>query len=838
MQLILLALALLVAAPASAAVTFLSGCEDGRCADSASRLWSATGPLPTAQPHATTPTNGNTGNNWSARFNPASGNASWTGVDFASSNAWTGRVDLRLTTAPTVERILPIGGANGGNRQCFVTISPDRRLRLYYGDTGKECTQATNNGQPCATAADCTEVNPGEATCSEATFAKSAVLALNQWYRVAVNQDTNLANVGDARCGLWVDCVNAGTATRPQGACTGGSNNGAVCATNAACTGGGTCSFANKTTTRVVFGAPGTEAAAVDFNLDDWMVDSSAVNTDLACARLVDLHPNGAVVDDWDGTVGSSSCTSDYQCVDDTLSTGSVDDDTTALQSSTNAEQTVWALEDVTLAGDESIAAAMPVALQCSAKETADNANNSGKTYQLGIRNSGGTSSMGANIEVAGLGETYRAGPLTIKTTRPDGAPWSGVSDLNGTQMRALYTGSTGSGFRTRLTDCYLEALITRTLPPTPDALFDWNGDGDKTVCVGGDSQLFDAALKDQLVAGLTEPVNVLFCANGGRTCGDMDVGFTNMADGVTTGNVACEVRKGIAAKCDVMLLMCGANDLSDQGFPADGYCWQWQCAGGANAGLACGLDSDCPGSTCTGGPQHGGACRLPNGYHNVGWLQTRYCRQGASYLAKTKAAVPTPCVSGSQCTGSPTPGSDTQPCDITAAGSTWCHAGVLNSTECPGGLCVRATELGAVQARWSSILEKAAARSGASAMQLIIVGNYLPRYSQSCANTGQGCWNCQRSATHNLVSWLEAQASTRGLDFIDLKQAFRAACPDHDPSKCLRDGIHASTAATPGQTPSFGDEVIGNVFESCLEGTPGPYHTCTRLKPTPTPTP
>lgn len=829
MQLILLLVAaLLTAAPASGAVSFFTGCEDGRCADSASRLWSATGPLPTAQPHATTPTNGNTGNNWSARFAPASGNATWTGVDFSASNAWTGRIDLRLAAAPTVERILPISGANGGNRQCFLTISPDRRLRLYYGDTGKECTQATNNGQPCTTAADCTEVNPGEATCSEATFAKSAVLALNQWYRVAVTQDTNLGNVGDARCGLWVDCVNAGTATRPQGACTGGSNNGVVCATNAACTGGGTCSFTNKTTTRVVFGAPGTEASGVEFNLDDWMVDSSAVNTDLTCARLVDLHPNGAVVDDWDGTVGSSSCTNDHQCVDDTLTTGTVDDDGTALQASTNNEQTVWALEDVTLAGDESIAAAMPVALQCSAKETADNANNSAKTYQLGIRNSGGTSSMGSNIEVAGLGETYRAGPLTIKTTRPDGAAWSGVSDLNGAQMRALYTGSTGSGFRTRLTDCYLEALITRTLPPTPDALFDWGGDGDKTLCLWGDSKLFDAALKDQLVAGLTEPANILFCTNGGRTCGDMLNGVTNMADGVTTGNVACDVRKGSAAKCDVAILMCGANDFSDQWFPQDGYCFQWVCAGGANAGLPCGVNGDCPSSTCIAGAQHGGECRLPRGYHNVGWLQTRYCRQGADFRDT--------CVGFTDCAGSPNPAITAMPCSVTGDGQGWCHAGVLDSPECPQGLCVRPTELTAVQDRVRQIVAAVEARTGTSRMRLVLSNNYLPYQRTACAQNGLACWNCQRPMMQNFGGWLQSFAAYRGLDFIDFKGAFRDACPDYDPSKCLRDEVHASTAPTPGQTPSFGDEVLGTIIEACAEGTPGPHHTCTRLKPTPTP--
>lgn len=832
----LILVACLLAAPAHvrAGVSFVLGCEDGQCATT--RTWDVTYGTATVRANAVVPTNGEIGNNWSLEFPALTGR----GKDITSTTELTMAALLRVQTLPAGECVIA-ETLNGASRQCFVTLSSDGRLRAYYGDTTTECAQSTNDGQTCTDAAGCSEVNPGEATCSEATFARSGVLTTGAWHQFALTQDASQANPGDAACGLWVDGVQRGTRVRPQGTCSGSSPAGEVCSTHADCTSnGGTCTFTNTTTTRLWWG-PRACGGSIVVQMDNFTADPVAVNSALAFSRLHDVHPNGEVVGDWDGTVGDAACTSDYQCVDDTTGTGTVDGTATEIQTSSNGTQSVWDLEDTTLDVGEAVLAA---SLFCSARETNDNSNNSGKTITLGIRDQAGSPNvlMGTAYDLtaeAGGGESHRSGPASVFATEPDGTAWDGEADVDALRFRLLYSGSSGTGYRVRATDCVAEVLLSKPLPAVPDELYDWNGDGEETVCYVGDSRFSDAALETAVTEALEEPDNVVRCASGGRRAADVAQDWTAILNGVGGSRVPCVALKGQAAKCDYAILDIGVNDFGTHpNYPENGRCYQSVCVGGSNDANGCAVASDCPGGAC-GGPQHGDPCSHPNGRaieQIDSGVASAYCALGASFKSKTLHAPPTPCLLASQCAGGPTTG-NAGACSLDGAIGTWCLYGSLDSPACPNGLCVRVNSLTYLERQFHGLIQAAQARTGANRVQLILVKPYPT--TRKTITSGVLCIFSKTkpymARQRALVTDLAAQY---GLDTIDLTEAFRQLCPSRDYELCLRDTVHPSTAATPGLTPGVsGDDVITRAFEACLEADgAATYVDCQRLVPTATP--
>ena len=762
-------------------------------------------------------------------------------------------------------------GYAGSDAQVVVALGSDRRLRVHWRDLVKECT--ANSAYPytdCTSVSDCPVAsggNPGESDCSEAIFAKTERLTAGQTYlgTVVVSADTAGARPHDVRVALYFGGSARGSKTRREGVCSGGTLNGKACGASADCPGGGTCGSSNIGSLTAVRVGATSAAKGYTVNLGGYDFLDSDQDPYVRYEKVVPLYPSSSTARvDWNDV--NANCTGGVHagCIDDTDS-GAIDDDagtpgapTTTLNASTQNDTDIWELDDYTLGTGESVVAAVAYGAM---REQADNGNTN-KTVAFGLRDNNATSQTDAgheataSIDLAPDGEAQKTRAGAIAMTNPSGAAWS-QTNLN--QLRGVirYTGATGTGNRVRLTNAIADVAVALPTPATPTTMQDLNSDTKVTVCFIGDSILNDPAFYDALNGQLEQPDNILHCALGGRTCGDMLYAFPQILDGEATPDssdglvpnyYSCIAERGDTGhKCDYAFLQCGANNVSGELQRAsDGFCFQRGCVGGSNAGLACKVAGDCPGGTCTDaqGPQYGVPCAIPSGTkgdNGAAYLTGQVCLNGDN-IAKCCAGLA--CPSPSDCGGGPKKcfggtnanaqcsvhgDCNSNLCiylghegnnDLTdnVYGPSWCVAGSVLSRECPSGVCVAEMTTAYLESVFGRMVDIAEARTGSSTVQLVLMGNVYPwqQRPKRCvtgASHGATCsvdgdctapgechvpnnyarWSDQQGDFAYLNRYTKALAADRGLPYLDGYAYLRRIVWPQSYDVNVRDGIHLS---------------------------------------------
>ncbi|MDX2165740.1 MAG: hypothetical protein SF182_01695 [Deltaproteobacteria bacterium] len=897
-----LALALVVASAAGAetsvtAPAFLTGFGEGVLS---SQIWTTGAGTPAVSWSGTT-------SHWGLDLNPADGAAEW--IYASASDADQKHVvtlDVRLTTVPAFgcrtvapfvqvcdvvnERVLGGAALSTNAKQCFVTVGSDRKLRLYFNDADKECTaNSLYKYTECATDAECpvdTGGNPGESACAESVFAKSDKLSLSTNHRLAIITDNDPAGARpyDAKCTLYVDGIQRGSKTRREGVCSGGTFNGKACGADSDC-GGGTCGASGVfgTPARLILGdSQTTGAKAADIRYEGAALWTNIADTAPLYSKIVHLWPNANSVEAWTVHQGCGGAGNHWNCVKDPTGGNPVDGDTTALYSNTTSETDIYALTDYALGTGET---ALAAAAKLTGREVNDNAN-TGKNVVFGLRDSGSNEVLSGTVDFSSYGDVNYATLQAAPTNVPSA---SGSWAINGIRGVLRYTGTGGtSSDRVRATSLAVDLCVGLQLPAVPNVL-PAGADGQKTVAILGDSQMNDPELMEALQALLEEPANVLRCSYGGRTTTDLYEALPYLLEGLTTtrcigganvgltcstafdcpgsrcSQMACTVERGASAPVDVAVMLIGANDFSGlQQQQPDGVCFQRGCIGGANAGLVCQVDSECPGGTCTdfAGPQQGSDCGIPSGFKAEGtgsWVSQSYCAYGtgigacctttcggssASCTGSTAqkcvgGTTPNyPCTSDANCSGGGTCSGWWGPVDGTTdiTDKTWgpgpCVSGSNVSPDCPRGLCVSAVSTAYIAKLFQGMVDIAISKSA----KLVFLGSPDPcqdfttkqciggsAHTASCtsdANCAGGghcaragairIWNNQTDRYRWLNKFLRDLAAETGNGFFDLGgYLYRMSSAREQFDENYRDCIHFST---------LGQERGADGIEACLE--------------------
>jgi hypothetical protein len=835
----LLALVLtLVPALAWAAPSFIAGNDLG-VTNTATQYWSAIQASPNL---ASTVVDSTTGNVNSIEISAASGAAEYVAETISSASTISASVRFYVptaTTLPSVRRkVLSFFDTGASKTGCMVTMEADSadsskyRLRAFYESadascdatgascpSGGECASSlTQDGKECTSRTDCDYFNSGEQSCAPGSFASTLALAKATWFLVTLQQ---VNGTGEVTCSLWQGTAGTspvvyqrGSQTHDQGICVGGANAGNACDDNT------DCASNNCTTTDVVtieqvrFGTDDTEAGAITYNLDDMVIDTGTPNQNY---RLQTLVPTS------DGTNiqltvnGCTSGSAEWDCIND----AAPDDDTSYVTSSTDGEIQQANVTDITLAGGESVLAVAATALVRSA--------GSSSPMFDGLTTTDGTSKS-ASFDTNTVGTTYHLMPPYVLTD-PPGSPTSWTETLvDGIQFYAEI--GVGGG-QIRLTSARVEVLIDQSDPSVPTVIPDRNQDGEDTVCLVGDSTFNDPELHDIVAGGLPEATNLIECARGGATAGDVTdtmsvAGINNdILDGGSSQYMSCRALKGSLKTCDVVILEIGVNTLrtSVTADPTNGTNEH-----GSNVPGVC--DSK-------GGANDQGACTCPHGTDSRRSNTTNhYCRtKGADWLTTCTGAAECACsvdadccadcpngacatctTSQGVCTGGvcTCTGLGCLDCRLTATAANWhsdCVAGCLDSPQCPSGLCMAHESTVDLMDEIRSIETLRAARptpnpaatpSGTSGKPIIIYSFPPPGNIKN----GLDCWQDMEPSIGNYRTALLAFAKTNSLPFLDMYGRFQKCCPGGSIRECLRDNIHWDTD---------GETCAGLLALSCL---------------------
>jgi hypothetical protein len=814
---LLVLVALLVPSVASAAPSFIAGNDLGVTNTNLS-YWSVIQGSPDL---ANTTVDSTTGNTYSIEISAPSATAEY--VSKTISSASTVSASMRFyvptaTTLPTLRRkVLSFFDTAGTLKNgCMVTMEADPtdtsryRLKALYEDAdnnGGECAaSATQDGKECATAADCDYVNSGEQSCAPGVYASTLALAKGTWFLVTLQQ---VNGTGEVTCSLWQGTAGTspvvyqrGSQIRDQGVCSGGTFSGNACDDNSDCTaGGGSCVTTDVVTIEQVrFGTDDSVAGAITYNIDDLVIDTGTPNPNYRLQTLVPTSDGTAI--QW-SVNGCTSGSAEYDCLDDAAPDG----DTSYASSATDGEIQQSNVTDITLAGGESVLAVTSVAYWRSAGSSSPAFN--------GLTTTDGTSKS-SSYDTDIFTATYHLAPPYLLTD-PPGAPTTWTEALvDGIQFYAEVGVGGGS---VRLSGARVEVLIDQSDPAVPTVIPDRNQDGEDTVCIVGDSTFNDAGFHDYLVGGLPEATNVLECARGGATAGDVTdtlsvAGNNNdILDGGSTQFMSCRALKGTAKTCDVAILEIGVNTLRT-GTSAD------PANGTYEHGV--GMPGVCDSK---GGGNDQGACFCPHGTDSRRSDTTNhYCRtKGSDWLTTCNGAADCACsasaeccadcpdatcatctttagvCSGSVCTCT---GLGCIDCRATAEASNWhssCVSGCLDSPQCPSGLCMTHESVGDLMNEIQSIETQRAARptpnpaatpSGTSGKPIIVYSFPPPGNIKA----GLACWQDIEHAVGKERTNLLAFAKTNSLPFIDMYGRFQQCCAGGDTTQCLRDNIHWDT--------------------------------------------
>lgn len=728
------------------------------------------------------------------------GSAEYVAQTITSASTLSATARVRFNNVPgTRRRILSFRSTDGGGKDgCMVTAEPDPvdpyryRLKVFYESsdtTGGECSaSATEDGTECTADSDCDEINVGEAQCLPGVFASSRALATGTWYGIGLQQ-TN--GTGEVTCAFWHGAGGTspvvyalGSQTRDQGSCSGGTNPGKACdGVSNTCPGGGSCTTTDVVTIEEVrFGTGDTDTGSFTYLLDDVVIDDGAPNPNVRIAALAPTSDNSSIRN-W-SVDGCTSGSAEYDCINDLTGDG----DVSYVFTSTDDEAQEANVTDITLAVGESVLGVSVVAM------ARDDASSSAE-LKLGVSTTDGTT-VGSAYNLNTISTNTYHQPPPVMLTDPPGAPTSWTETLvDGLYLRL----QAGTGTFVRVTQALVEVLIDQADPTVPAVLPDRNQDGMDTFCFVGDSTFNDALMADLIVAGVIEAQNILECARGGATAGDLaenisSAGTSNdILDGDTNGFMACRALKGVEAPCDVLVLEIGVNTLHTD-----------IMADPTNATTEHGVSGRPPGfCDQKGGGNDQGACVCPNG---TGWRRsdtsngaTRYCRvKGANWLATCETAddctvasaaecctdcADTSCATCTNTASSTLIGGTYCGCsgafgcvDATASGSatginTMCVAGCLDSPQCPGGLCMDHENVADVMNELGVIEAARVARPTPTATPPLggapLIAYAAPPPGQ--IKSGLGGWQDIEREVGNLRTSMLVRAKATGQNFIDM---------------------------------------------------------------------
>ena len=811
---------------------------------------------------AATTVDGTSGNQCSLEISAPSGGAEYVAQTISSASTVVASMRFRVPTSatpPTVRRkVLSFYDTGASKTGCMVTIEQDdadsskfRLMALYESadNTGGECSaSATQDGKECTAASDCDYVNSGEQSCAPGAYASTLALDKGTWYLVTLKQ---VNGTGEVTCSLWQGTAGTspasyqrGSQTRDQGVCTGGSVAGNACDDSGDCTGGGSCTTTDVVTIEQVrFGTDDTETGAITYFLDDLVIDSADANPNYWIQTVL---PSGAGTEsDWTGS---------YTDIDDGPA---LDGNTTKLSKANETSCTSGNCYHDVATTNPATDTILAVGLSGWAQDTETGV---GRTMNLQLDAHDGTNTAsGVAVDMdsysdQGSSAEYHQLPPAIFATAPDGSAWS-ATDANNLQIRVNRNSSTHTTNEVRVTAAQAEVLFDLADPAVPTIIPDRNQDGEDTVCLVGDSTYNDSGFHDLVVGGLIEPTNVLDCARGGATAGDIADGLSvagnnnDILDGGTTQFVSCRALKGAATKtCDVAVLQIGvntlhtgvtadpANDSAENGLRMPGYC---DSKGGANDGGAC----VCPAGTGSRLSDYDGTAARYCRTKGSDWLTE--CRVGADCACSASAECCADCpdgtcatcstsagvCSGSVCTCT---GLGCLDCGADATAANWsssCVPGCLDSPQCPSGLCIAHESVGDAMQEIRAIASARAARPTPAATPPV---GGAPLIVYAAPPPGQiknllGCWQDAERSIDNYGASLRTWARDTSAPWLDMYARFRADCPNgvvsgracqtsgctwdattcpYDRGCCLRDEIHWN---------ALGQAVAADAIIACL---------------------
>ena len=759
---------------------------------------------------------------------------------FTAQDTAYATIRFKCATFPTSSRpLLTFYNTSSSKRGATLWIGPAPgdtskfQLRAYYQSIGPSCTAShTMDGTPCGgsctTVADCVqgggvgedvlacesnvcvhecdETAQGESLCAAFANAFSGYTGLspNTYYLATLGHAKGTGQVTvslyNGPAGASPASIPMGATTHKEGICSGGtgSRHLMACATTGDCTGTDTCDTSDVIQVNAVrIGADETSSGgSYDCTIDElWVEDSGGPNPN-GSMLSVQVISQGAT-GNWSSVGSAHSCGAgtEYACLQDGASP---DSDTSAIANS-NAPATQPTI-GLNIPAFPTVTAPMPsptprgLAIELIGKNHA--ASGTGGV-QLDVTDNTGTSTGSAwafsAFSDSGASATYHALPPRQLTRRSTGGNWTwGALTIN--NVATLW--KTGASDAVRLSSMITTAWFDRPDPAVPTSLRDHDGDGEITVTLAGDSTWADLTFAQLTGSALIQPTNVLVCALGGTTVGDLRGDLDDILHGRTTQYMRCLAYKGATGKkADVLLVGPGANNFRQGNYtdPANitelrgrGQAVYCDMKGGAGEGAVC----SCPLNS---------AQRHKDGLSTRYWrLRNQYWKQPTLTCSWSEAA----CYSHADCgsAGICTAGQCasqlayiTAGCDVASGGMLdVCVPGCLNAPGCPQGLCIANSADDQDFAQLQDIVTTA--ERYAWAPIVIPATASVPLQ----ADRGYACWFGTMNKVDAYNARLRAWAKATGRPFVDIAARQKLLCPTlaaysstETPTLCLRDPIH-----------------------------------------------
>lgn len=828
------------AAPVPAAVVFHTG-FDACWVDTTADLfgWSAGSGLPTVSTSIDVTAN----NRCALTFAPTASTALYRRTPtFTATDTAYATIRFKCSAIPaTPLPLLTFYNSTSSKRGATLWIGPAAtdatkfQLTAYYKDRGASCTAShTMDGTPCggscATVADCVpgggvgddvlactdnvcvhecdETAQGEASCAPFYNASSPLTgyALNTYYLATLG---HAKGTGAVTVSLWGGVAGAtpasyalGANAHREGTCTGGANAGYACATNSDCASGACDTSDVIQVNSVIVGSDITSVAdTYSCTIDELWVENSGPNPNGAIQTLA-LSGQGST-GNWSSVGSAHSCGAgtEYQCLNDATSP---DSDTSTLTNTFAAQPTIGLV--VANAATPTAPLPSPTPLAVTVESIAKNHAASGtSTVAFNITDDTGTRS-GSAFAFSGFSDSgasalyHQMTPITL-ATRANGSAWTHASiDALGIEMRKSATSDA-----VRVSTVGASVLYDVADPAVPDTLTDRDSDGEITVCLAGDSTWADAVFAQNVASGLVQPANVLICALGGTTIGDLAYDLDDILHGRTSQYMRCLNYKGSTGKqCDVLLVGPGANNFrqgnySDpanssalSGYGQSGYC---DMKGGSGDGASC----SCPINS---------AVRHKDGASIRYWrLRNQYWKQPSFACASSEARcfANADCGANGVCTGGVCQTQLAYLVSGCAVGSggilDQCVPGCLGAPGCPHGLCVSNASDAYDFQQMQDLVTRAEAYSWHPKVVVATAPPPVEGFTQIA------CWAQSQAKVgaynRRLLSW----ARTTGRNYVDLAARQRRDCPTlakacgsnpcsttETATLCLRDAIHRTT--------------------------------------------
>lgn len=545
-----------------------------------------------------------------------------------------------------------------GILQIYATSTSEYELRYYPADPSSqqspvhsECSGGTNPGIRCTSCAsntdcdaggtvecfnpgtnqgacedECTADTPGEQWCLPAYSASATALQTGRRYEVALSfENTPGSDAAQGEWGMYLGGYERGSAILDKGFCASFTNES--CSANSDCT-GGACVNGIEDADTIRIGQAANASGTWDIRVDDILVSNDTALSTIAGIRVQDLVPATSTnVDSFD-VVGASVCgvtcasgATEFDCINEAnCAPGIALTDYVQNPTGTAQRDDWYALTDVTASPTDATAVLAVTAIAVMADEN----DNLDGTDQLG----GAIVSTIAGAETsAGASETKVERTLDVnqdETPTPGGYSllddddYDLTSEVNAAAVKLQSGPGCTQSCQMNFYTASVEAYVAQTLGVLPGIAADVNEDGERALCIAGDSTIDQTGIRNLVLAGLKDFSSIMFCTMGGTTVGDVGEDIQDILDGEPGGTMNCRYMKGSDNPCDYLFVVNGHNS-NDNG---DGLHPRKYCKSGTTPGLSCSANSDCAGSGicayysqgfCKGGTRDGYPCSCPS---------------------------------------------------------------------------------------------------------------------------------------------------------------------------------------------------------------------------------